>query len=166
MSSKAHKEKIWNYIRDIKVGMLTTQDGEDLRARPMHLVQDDYDGKIWFFTKRSAEKVFEVKDEHNVCISFCNHDEGIHVSLSGHARLTQDKNLIDQFWNPFTGAWFEGGKEDPDVALLEIKIYLGEHWEAEDSKAFQLYEIVKSNFTHDTPDLGENEKFGQSTVNK
>jgi general stress protein 26 len=160
MSSNEHKEKIWNFIKDIKVGMLTTQDGNDLRARPMHLVQDEYDGTIWFFTKRSAEKSFEVKDEHNICLSFCDHNDGVHVSLSGHARLTQDRNLIDQFWSPFAGAWFEGGKDDPDVALLEIKIYKGEHWESEDNKVFQLYEIAKANLTDETPNIGENQKFG------
>lgn len=161
MSSKEHKEKIWTFIKDIKVGMLTTQDGKDLRSRPMHLVQDDYAGKIWFFTKRSSEKCFEVKDEHNVSLSFSDHDNGIYVSLSGYARLTQDKNLIDQFWSTFTGAWFESGKEDPDVALLEIEIYKGEHWEAEGNKVFQLYELVKANLTDDRPNMGENQKFGE-----
>lgn len=160
MSSKEHKEKIWNLIKDLKVGMLTTQDGEDLRARPMSLVQDAYDGTIWFFTKRSAEKSYEIKDEHHVSLSFSDHNDGVYVSLSGRARLTQDANLIDQFWNPFVAAWFEGGKDDPDVALLEIKIYKGEHWESEDSKVFQLFEIAKANLTEGPPDIGDNEKFG------
>lgn len=160
MSSQAHKEKIWNFIEDIKVGMLTTLDGDDLRSRPMHIVQDDYDGTMWFFTKKSAEKCFEVKKEHHVGISFSNQDDGVYISLSGVAILTQDKSLIDQFWNPFAGAWFENGKDDPDVALLQIKIYKGEHWESEDSKIFQLYEIAKANLTDQTPDLGTNKKFG------
>lgn len=160
MSSQEHKQKIWNYIKDIKVGMLVTQDGSDLRARPMHLVQDDYDNKIWFYTKRSADKVFEAAGNHSVCLTFCDHDDGIHVSLSGHARLTQDKDLIDKFWSPFTAAWFEEGRDDPEVALLEIKIEKGEHWEADDNKVLQLYEIAKANVTDSTPDIGENEKFG------
>lgn len=160
MSSKEHKEKIWNYIKDIKVGMLTTQDDDVLRSRPMHIVQDNYDGTIWFFTKRSAEKSYEIQNERDVCISFCNHDDGVHVSLSGRAMLKQDKELINQFWNPFVGAWFENGKDDPNVALLEIKITQGEHWESKDSKVFQLFEIAKANLTDETPDMGENQKFG------
>lgn len=161
MSSKEHKEKIWNYINDIKVGMLVTQDGKDLRARPMHLVQDEYDGTLWFFTKRSAEKVFEVQgdhDQHQVCLTFS--DDGVYVSLSGHAHLNQDQALIDKLWSPFAGAWFEKGREDPDVALLEIKINKGEHWEADENKIVQLYEIAKANLGDGTPDIGENEKFG------
>jgi general stress protein 26 len=160
MSSKIHKEQIWNFINDIKVGMLTTRDGEILHARPMHLVQDQYDGTIWFFTKRSAEKMNEIDDDNHVCLAFCNHEEGIHVSLSGKARLTQDATLIDKFWSPFAAAWFDGGRDDPDVALLEIKINKGEHWESEGNKAFQLYEIAKANFGEDTPDIGSSQKFG------
>ena len=160
MSSKEHKQKIWNYIKDIKVGMLTTQDGDDLRSRPMHLVQKDYDGTLYFFTRRSAEKVFEIKDEHHVNISFAEPKDDLYVSMSGTARLTQDAALIDKFWNPFTAAWFEGDQDNSDVAILEVKIKMGEHWKTEKGETAQLFEIAKANLTNDTPDLGENQKFG------
>lgn len=160
MSSKEHKSLIWNLIKGVKVGMLTTQDGNVIRSRPMHLVQDEYSGTLWFFTKKSAEKCYEVRDEQQVGISFCNHDDGIHVSLSGSASLTQDKALIDKFWSPLAGAWFEKGKDDPDVALLKIKISSGEHWKSDENKIVQLYEIAKASLTDGTPDLGENKKFG------
>lgn len=160
MSSKEHKEKIFNYIKDIKVGMLTTHDGENMHARPMHLVQDEYDGTIWFFTSKTAEKVFEVHKEKECCLTFSDQEEGIYVSLSGHVTLSQDRDLIESMWSPFVAAWFAKGKDDPDIALLEIKVYKGEHWDAEDSRMLQLYEIAKANVTGDTPDLGENQKFG------
>lgn len=157
MSSQEHKQKIWGFIKDIKIGMLTTQDGKELRARPMHIVQDDYDGTLWFFTKASAHKVDETQDKHQVCVTFTDND--VQVSLSGYAVLSRDQNLIDEFWNPYAEAWFEGGKNDPDVALLEIKITQGEHWK-EESKIKELYEVAKANLTNSkTPDMGENEKF-------
>lgn len=158
MSSKEHKEKIWNFIKDIKVGMLVTHDGKDLRARPMHIVQENYDGTLWFFTKKSAHKVDETQADDNVCITFTNKD--VQVSLSGHARLSTDQALIDKFWNPYAGAWFEQGRHDPEVALLEIKIYQGEHWK-ETNPFKELYEVAKANLTDsETPDMGENKKFG------
>jgi len=160
MSSREHKEKIWNYIEDIKVGMLVTEDGDDLRARPMHIVQDEYDGTIWFFTQKSAEKISEVRDTHKVGLTFSDQNDGVYISLSGYAHLTQDKALIDKFWSPFTAAWFEGGKDSDEVALLEIKINKGEHWDAEDSKVVQLYQIAKANVKDEKPNMGENEKFG------
>lgn len=161
MSSPEHKQKIWKLIKDIQVGMLVTLDGDMPRARPMHLVQDEYDGTLWFFTRRSAEKVSETSTDHDVCLSFSDPDKGVYVSLSGTANLTDDRELIEKYWNPFVGAWFTGGKDDPDVALLEIKVTMGEHWKAKESKVFQLYEFAKANVKKDaTPNLGENEKFG------
>ncbi|XKH01572.1 pyridoxamine 5'-phosphate oxidase family protein [Marinobacter nauticus] len=46
MSSPEHKQKIWKLIRDIKACMLTTRHGDELRSRPMVLVQDEYDGTL------------------------------------------------------------------------------------------------------------------------
>ncbi len=160
MSSKEHKEKIWNYIKEIKVGMLTTMDDQSLSACPMHIVQKEYDGTLWFFTKTNSEKVSDIQSEHDVGLTFCNHEDGVHVSLSGRAKLIHNQELIDQFWNPFVSAWFPEGKNSPSVALLEVKIHKGEHWDSEDSKARQLYEIAKSNVTGEQPDMGENKKFG------
>ncbi|MGO3216638.1 MAG: pyridoxamine 5'-phosphate oxidase family protein, partial [Halomonas sp.] len=83
MSSPEHKQKIWKMIKDIKVGMLVTLDNDTPRARPMHLVQAEYGGTLWFFTRRSAEKVFEAKRDHDVCLSFSDQEDGVYVSLSG-----------------------------------------------------------------------------------
>lgn len=160
MSSPEHKQKIWKLIKDIKVGMLVTLDDDMPRARPMHLVQDEYDGTLWFFTRRTAEKALEAKQDNDVCISFADPKGGVYVSMSGKARLTDDQKLIDKYWNSFVGAWFPKGKEDADVAMLEVDIQFGEHWLADESKAFQLFEIAKANIKDEKPNLGENEKFG------
>lgn len=80
MSSPEHKAKIWNIVKEIKVGMLTTSDGNDLRSRPMQLTQDDYDGTIWLFTKLDDPKAEEVEDEHQVCITFSDVHNDTHAS--------------------------------------------------------------------------------------
>lgn len=105
---------------------------------------EEYDVTLWFFTRRGAEKVFETESDHNVCLSFSDQEEGTYVSLSGKANLTDNRDLIEKYWNPFVAAWFPEGKDDPDLALLEIKVQMGEHWKAKESKTFQLYEIAKA----------------------
>lgn len=160
MSSKEHKEKIWNYIKDIKTCMLVTDVGGFMHARPMHLVQDEYDNKIWFFTSKSSEKVTEIENKHRVCLTFTDNNTNVFVSLTGHAHLTQERSLIEKFWSPVVEAWFPEGQNSADVALLEIKIEKGEHWDATSNPAAFIYEIAKSNLTDQEPDLGENKKFG------
>ena len=161
MSSPEHKQKIWKLIEKIKVGMLVTLDDGVPRSRPMHLVQDAYDGKLWFYTRRSAEKTLEAQADQDVCISFSDQEDGTYVSMSGTARLNHDPELIEKYWNPFVAAWFTGGKEDPDLTMMEIDVHFGEHWQSRESKTFQLYEFAKANVKKDhRPNIGENEKFG------
>lgn len=85
----------------------------------------------------------------------------MYVSLSGHAELSQDKGLIDKYWSDGVDAWFPKGKEDPEVAILAIKVYKGEHWNTDENKLIQLFEFTKAQLTDEVPDLGEHEKFGQ-----
>lgn len=164
MSSPEHKKLIWDLIKDIKVGMLVTSEieGHDgLRARPMHLVQDAYDGTLYFYTPKKDAKVYEIKKDNDICITFSDPNNNIYVSLTGKARLSEDPELIDRYWNSWVEAWFEKGKQDPDIAMLKVKINRGEHWDTKENALVQSFELAKANIMEEaTPDIGENEKFG------
>lgn len=160
MSSPEHKQKIWSLIKDIKTGMLTTRHGEELRSRPMVLVQDEYDGTLWFYTDLKSEKVFELESDNDVCVSFADPDNQVYVSLTGVGRTVQDKSLIDKYWGPFVSAWFPEGKDSPNVGMLEIKVEKGEHWNSDSSKMIKSAKTVAAKVKGKQPDLGEHEKFG------
>ncbi len=73
MSSPEYKQKIWNLIKDIKVGMLVskeTNENDRMRARPMSLVQDEYEGTLYFYTSKHHEKVHEIQGDRDICITF------------------------------------------------------------------------------------------------
>ncbi|MDA9951741.1 pyridoxamine 5'-phosphate oxidase family protein [Oligoflexaceae bacterium] len=160
MSSKEQKEKIWQLIKDTKVGMLTTQVGNSLHSRPMHIVQDSYDGNIFFFTDVVSEKNFEIGREDQVCVTFSNSDTENYVSLTGTATLRRDQDLIDKHWNSMIGSWFPEGKESSRVGFLDIKVQAGEYWDGESSRILQIYELAKAKITGERPEMGENSKFG------
>jgi len=160
MNAPANRQKIWDTIKQVKIGMLVTQDQNELRARPMHLVQNSYDGKLWFFTPKHSAKVNETQQENQVCITYTDSSKDIQLSLSGHARLSEDLVKMKELWNPMIGAWFEGDYTSPEVALLEITIEQGELWETKDNKLVQLFKMAKAAVSDEKPDLGHNEKFG------
>ena len=58
--------KIWGMIKDIKFAMLTSEDGPQLRSRPMVASQKNFEGTLWFFTRASAHKVVEVGQDDRV----------------------------------------------------------------------------------------------------
>jgi len=152
-----HNEKIWNIIQNTKVGMLTTS-GDMLRARPMHVVQESYEGKLWFFIDLSSDTVGEVEDKQ-VCLSFCEQHGGSYLSLTGHATLITEKSLIDQFWNSTVATWIPEGKEGSNVGLICIDVNFGEYWINDKTKVGTFFEIAKAKLSKQRPDLGENNKF-------
>ena len=163
MSSPEHKQLIWNLIKEIKVGMLVTTENENdtLRARPMHLVQEEYDNTLYFFTSKKDSKVFEIEKNKEVNLSFSDTKESIYVSLSGNAELSDDSKLIDRYWNSWVATWFDKGKDDPDIGMLKVKISKGEHWDANENKLVQAFKVAKAYMLEsEAPEIGENEKFG------
>lgn len=112
MMTKQQSQEIWGLIKDTKVAMLTTQDDGVMRSRPMHHVQGEFDGTLWFFTAKSSGKIEELQRKKQVCLSYADPSNGAYVSLSGDVGFTDDKALIDKFWNGFVSAWFPEGKDD------------------------------------------------------
>lgn len=125
--------------------MLTTKENDrdaQLRARPMTLVQDAYDGTLFFFSSHSDAKVFEIEHDRDVCVSFSDPNSGVYVSLTGKGNVNTDSTVIDRYWSDDMAAWFEQGKEDPNLAMIEVKISKGEHWNVKENKLAQYLETA------------------------
>ena len=55
--------------------------------------------------------------------------------LAGTVRIDNDFAQVDKLWNKHVEAWFPGGKDDPNLALLRFDIDSAELWEADMSVA-------------------------------
>lgn len=161
MTNQNIKEKVWSYIKNTGVCMMVTQGlNQEFQARPMHIVQNSYDGTLYFFTKITSPKVSQIKSENSVCLTFNDHQNSNHVTLYGTARMNNDPKLIEKFWNPIIDAWFPEGKDAGTCGLIEVSVEKGEYWDGNENPLEFFYEIIKSNIKDETPDLGENKKFG------
>jgi general stress protein 26 len=59
-------------------------------------------------------------------------------------------------WNTATQAWFPNGPDDPDVALVRVRITHAEYWDVHDSKLVQLYKMARAAVTgHPPTDMGD-----------
>lgn len=151
-------QQIWNEIKGCKVAMMTSEDGLSLRSRPMYLVQESFEGHLWFFTRRDSHKTVEVAQDSRVNLAFVEPSNDHYVSISGNARLSSDQRLMDELWNPMVDAWFPEGKRSAEVALLEVEVHDAQVWDASTSKMRQLIEIARAKVTDTRPDIGENRK--------
>lgn len=154
-------DELWDHIKAIPVAMMATLDEGRIRARPMHLVQKEFVGKLWFFTDINAAKTGEINGSHEVGLSFEDTHKQLYISVSGTAQIVRDKRLIEEFWNPMVGAWFPKGKEDPDIGLVEVAVTQAELWDAKHNRATQLVKLVSANMRNERPDLGEHHQYGQ-----
>ncbi len=158
-ASREERQKIWGLIKDAHVAMLTSEDGNHLRSRPMVASQENFDdGCLWFFTRDDSPKVDQVQADHKVNVSYASTSESSYVSLAGSAALVKDRAVIDQHWNDKAKAWFPKGKDDPAVAMLKVTIEQAEYWDTTSSKMVTAYEYMKARVTGGTPDVGENKK--------
>ena len=161
MSDKTHSEttkKMWSMMKDIGFAMMTTEDGDNLRARPMVAAQKDFDGSLWFYTRASSHKVDEVKGDQRVGVTYANPSKQDYVSLSGKARLVRDKAAITEHWQESMRTWFPKGTDDPDIALLRVEVTEAEYWDAPSSTMVHAYGYVKAVLTGEPPHPGGNEK--------
>ncbi len=151
-------QKLWSMIKGVGFAMLVTEDGDHLRGRPMAASQRDFDGTLWFFTPASSHKVSEVQRDTRVCVTYAEPSKQDYVSLSGRARLVRDKAAIKAHWSEGVRTWFPKGQDDPDIALLEVRVDTAEYWDAPSSTMVHAYGYVKAITTGKPPHPGGNEK--------
>jgi general stress protein 26 len=143
-------KKLRKLIKGARVAMLTTvaPDGT-LRSRPMATLKAPFEGDVWFFTRASAPKTGEIRDNDRVNVSFSDGDENRYLSISGTASLVRDMARIESLWSGRLRNWFPDGKKDPDLALLRVKVDRADYWDKKTSQMVHLAGLVRSSLRGD-----------------
>lgn len=145
---------ILDIMKGARFATVTTRGaGGHLFSRPLAVLDHEFDGTVWFFTPDPSPKTREIAADPHVNVAYA--DGPSHVSLSGTATLTRDPALIDRFWNPWAESWFEGGRDDPSVALLEVMAETVEFWHLDTPAVLRAVEVAKALMTNSVPDVGE-----------
>ena len=118
----------------------------------------DANGDIWFFTNASSHKVSEIEKLPKVNVSFADTDNQRYISVSGTAQLVRDQAMIEELWRPEFKMWFPEGRDDPQVALLRIRLEKAEYWDSPSSTIAYVMNFVSAVVTGKQPDVGENRK--------
>lgn len=146
-------ETFWDRLGDIPSGMLGLT--EDPRLVPMSHYADKDARTLWFITARETELAQAVAVGNKPALHVVSDGgEGLYARIHGKLSLSNDRAKLDELWNVVADSWFEGGKRDDDVALLQLVLSDAEIWATAGRLAF-LYEIARSKVTGKTPDMGE-----------
>ena len=155
MTHDEELDTINHIIKATRFATITTRTADgDLVSRPLAVLDREFDGTVWFFTQDPSPKTEDIAADPHVNVAYA--DGASHVSLSGTATVTRDAALIDKFWNPWAEAWFDGGRQDPTVALLRIEATSAEYWHIDKPAVVRGFEVIKALVTRKAPDVGEN----------
>ena len=150
--------KLWSMIKDIKVAMMTSWDGEEMHSRPMHGYQEEFEGRLYFFTKHMSGKTDEIGHFDKLNLAYADIANNSYVSIAGRGRISADRDLMQRYWSPMVSAWFPKGLDDPDLALIEVEADSAQYWDSTSSSMRYLWEVTTANLTGRQPDMGETAK--------
>lgn len=151
----ADLEKLGTLIDGIEVAMLTTHAADgSLVSRPLQTLKFDGGGELVFFTSIASRKVDELTENQDVNLAYANPSKQIYVSVRGTARLDRDRATIDQLWSPMQKVFFPGGKDDPDLVVLRVRVRDAAYWESAGNFVSRALDFAKGLLSEDPRDLG------------
>jgi general stress protein 26 len=146
-------EKIKELGKD-QICLLCTMDGGEIISRPMGTSGIDDDGTIWFFSPKDSDKNRQIKKDHAVYVMYMNAAKNHYLTLNGVANIVLDKSKVDELWSPMMKAWFEEGKDDPNISLLKVTPTDGHYWDTKNGKLVSMLKIAAAAVTGKQMDGG------------
>lgn len=86
---------------------LKTDDGSTCRPMGVQKVCDQ--GNLWFFSEKNSDKNNDIATNKNVQLFFSHPVKNSYLVVNGEAKITMDKNKIEELWNPLVKIWFPEG---------------------------------------------------------
>lgn len=141
------KNKLKFLIKELSMCLLSTKlkSGEAAVTRPMSAYISESDDFIWFFSQRDSNKNREIENGNYVQLYFSDAAKSTYFSIAGTAEIIlNDRNKIDELWNPFLKTWFQDGKEDENLSLIKVTPDTGYYWDTKGNRIINLFKMAAS----------------------
>lgn len=121
---------------------------------PMRAQEADYEGNLWFFSSKDNTHIAQINADPRVQLIFANSPAMEFMTVFGTASISTDKAQINRLWDAMVGSWFEGGKDDPNVALIRVQPAVAHYWDTEDGKLVTMAKMLTRAVTGSDIDPG------------
>jgi general stress protein 26 len=156
MTDDHDADRVWNLIEKIGFCMLSTHDGEDIRARPMAAHVDRDQHAIYFLTDADSHKDEDIKRNPNVGLAFADTGDQKYVSLTGYAILSDDRKKIKELWSTPAKAWWDS-PEDPSIRVLQVTPKDAQYWDSPGT-VVSYVKMLAAGMTDSRPAVGDSAK--------
>lgn len=145
---------LFDVLDGVRAGMLGLTAGGD-GFRPMTHFPDRDSGLIWFISSTDTDLVQSLGMGEDADYVVISEDHDLHASLRGKLYQLRDEAKLDELWSTVVAAWFEGGRDDPRVALLRFDPAVAEVWASSTSTLKFGFEILRATLDPGhRPDIG------------
>ncbi len=123
--------EFWEKLDDSPFVMLGIP-AQAAHSMPMNAVfDDDIPNTLFFYTSRDNRAFQALPEQNRAMVQFVSKGHDFFACLSGTLSATTDRDLIDKFWSNSVEAWYQNGKEDPDLVMLRMDLDDAEMWQAD-----------------------------------
>jgi general stress protein 26 len=176
---KEKAEDLLNFVDKTKFCLLTTQvaDSDLLASRAMALaakvsytlsslnlllkaMQEGHGFDFLFHTNTESGKTDDLQEHKSVNIGFIN-NAGEWASISGHASIETDREVVRKHYSPALKAWIgdlgdgkhDGGPEDPRIGIIRVKASTAQYAVSKKTQIGGFVELAKGIATGDSPSV-------------
>lgn len=149
-------DKLWAMIDAIGTGMLSFA-GEGALSRPAACVGNAREGTLWLFTRLGKDEAARLAPETPAAVSFADPAERNFVAVCGRIALVREPSLVRTMWHEELLSWFPKGVDDPDLALVQMRLRAAEYWDTPSDEAVGGFGLIKV-LGAETPAVAENER--------
>lgn len=141
--------KLKSLVEEISICLfctnLKTNDGAT--TRPMSVAQVSDQGNLWFFNQKDSENYKEIQQDSKVQLFFAHPGKGSYMVVNGDARISTNPGKIEELWKPSVEIWYERGKGDPNISLIEVTLLSAYFWDTEGNTMINLLKEATSYVT-------------------
>lgn len=119
-------DTVKDLIKDIDTAMFTTISEEGLTSRPMQTQELEFDGDLWFLTKKDTTKYQEILYNPHVNVAYVGKS---YVSIRGTAEIVEDPAKKKELWNKVYEKLLETTYDDPNIVLIKVHTDTAEYWD-------------------------------------
>ncbi|WP_161861595.1 pyridoxamine 5'-phosphate oxidase family protein [Algicella marina] len=147
------ERRLWKRLSDHAAGMLGLHD-RDMHMQPMHPYVDEELKTLWFITSRDTDLVSAIGVGATAHFTVTDDDKGFYACMRGPIVQSSDSKKLDEIWSMVAASWFEGGRDDPNIVLLEMPLSDALVWASDESGLEFAIQIARANIMGGTPDVG------------
>lgn len=104
--------------------------GKNTHSEPMRAQLDKHaNSEFWFYTTKDNR----IAEGGEAMVQFASKGHDVFACIRGTLVQETRQDIIEKYWSNGVEAWYEKGKDDPNLLMLRFNLADAEIWEADPS---------------------------------